>query len=73
MRRCSASGRPTFALSRLEGNPRHDVFVWISRARSDVEAALDALLDAFGIGAEAVTFRVDEEGVFVDLRDDPQP
>ncbi|MER5556538.1 hypothetical protein ABT001_33630 [Streptomyces sp. NPDC002793] len=61
-----------FALSRLEGNPCPDVFVWVSRAQSDVEAALDILLDALGIGRAAITFRNNSESGFVDLRNDPQ-
>ncbi|MET8274681.1 hypothetical protein AB0P40_19835 [Streptomyces sp. NPDC079189] len=61
-----------FALSRLEGNPCPDVFVWVSRAQSDVEAALDILLDVLGIGREAISFRNNGESGFVDLRNDPQ-
>ncbi|WP_329166271.1 hypothetical protein OHB49_42080 [Streptomyces sp. NBC_01717] len=61
-----------FALSRVEGNPCPDVFVWVSRAQSDVEAALDILLGALGIGREAITFRNNGESGFVDLRNDPQ-
>ncbi|MFJ2095488.1 hypothetical protein ACIOEW_40715 [Streptomyces sp. NPDC087901] len=61
-----------FALSRLEGNPCPDVFVWVSRAHSDVEAALDILLDALGIGRDAVTFRDNGEAGFVDLRNAAQ-
>lgn len=61
-----------FALSRLEGNPCPDVFVWVSRAQSDVEAALDILLGALGIGRAAITFRNNSESGFVDLRNDPQ-
>ncbi|MFD8822128.1 hypothetical protein ACFV1C_07195 [Streptomyces sp. NPDC059605] len=59
-----------FALSRLEGSPCPDVLVWISRTQTDIEAALGILLGALGVGAEAVTFRADGEGVFVDLRND---
>lgn len=61
-----------FALSRLEGSPRPDVFVWVSRAQTDVDAALDLLLSALGIGEEALTFRGDIETGFVDLRSEPQ-
>lgn len=50
-----------FALSRLEGGSRRDVFVWVSRAQADVDAALGVLLDALGIGEEALTFRGDIE------------
>ncbi|MFJ9139419.1 hypothetical protein OG458_40880 [Streptomyces sp. NBC_01281] len=56
-----------FALHRPESNPRPDVFVWISRAQTDTDAALGLLLDALGIGTEAITFRADDEGTFVDL------
>lgn len=61
-----------FALSRPEGNPCPDVFVWVSRARADADAALDVLLDALGIGKDAVTFRGDIETGFVDLRNSPE-
>ncbi|UWE07571.1 MBL fold metallo-hydrolase [Actinacidiphila bryophytorum] len=57
-----------FALSRLEGGPTPDVFVWVSRENPDVDAALDALLDALGIGREALTFVGDIETGFVDMR-----
>ncbi|MEU8925507.1 hypothetical protein AB0D10_32020 [Kitasatospora sp. NPDC048545] len=57
-----------FALSRLEGSPAPDVFVWVGRAQPDVEVALDVLLDALGIGKEAITFRDNGEGGFVDAR-----
>ncbi|MEU5539034.1 hypothetical protein [Streptomyces sp. NPDC020362] len=65
--------RIDFALSRLEGSPCPDVFVWVGRAQTDIEAALDILLDALGIGTEAITFRAEGEGGFVDLRNGPQP
>jgi hypothetical protein len=58
--------------SRLEGSPCPDVFVWVSRAQADVDAALDLLLDALGIGEEAFTFRGNIETGFVDLRSEPQ-
>ncbi|MET9591988.1 hypothetical protein ABZY45_13605 [Streptomyces sp. NPDC006516] len=61
-----------FALSRLEGSPCPDVFVWVSRARVDVDAALGLLLDALGIGEETLTFRGAIETGFVDLRGEPQ-
>lgn len=60
--------RIDFALSRLDGGPRPDVFVWVSRAQSDVDAALDVLLDALGIGPEALTFRGDVDAGFVEMR-----
>lgn len=58
-----------FALSRLHGNPRPDVFVWVGRDQTDVDAALDLLLEALGIGQDALTFRGDAETGFVDLRE----
>jgi hypothetical protein len=61
-----------YALSRLKGNPRPDTFVWVSRSTEDVEAALDILLAALGIGREALTFRGDEEAGFEDLTSSPQ-
>ncbi|WP_416903533.1 hypothetical protein [Micromonospora echinospora] len=57
-----------FALSRLEGNPRTDVLVWVSREQADVDAALDVLLEALGIGRDVLTLRGDEETGFVDLQ-----
>ncbi|MFD8717669.1 hypothetical protein ACFV2H_06485 [Streptomyces sp. NPDC059629] len=61
-----------FALSRVEGSPCPDVFVWVSRAQTDNEMALDILLDALGIGMEAITFRANGEGGFGDPRNDAQ-
>ena len=62
-----------FALSHNEGSPRPDVKVWVSRDQADVDAALDVLLEALGIGREALTFHLDlETGIFVDLRADPE-
>ncbi|MFJ9718923.1 hypothetical protein ACIRPQ_23770 [Streptomyces sp. NPDC101213] len=61
-----------FALSRLESSPRSDVFVWVGRDQADVDVALGILLDALGIGEEALTFRSDIETGFVDLRSEPQ-
>lgn len=61
-----------FALSRLEGSSCPDVFVWVSRAHADADTALDVLLDALGIGREAITFRGDVETGFVDLRSRPE-
>ncbi|MEV7215038.1 hypothetical protein AB0O31_18340 [Kitasatospora cineracea] len=46
-----------FALSELEGAPVPYTFVWVSRAVDDVDAALDTLLNALGIGREALAFR----------------
>ncbi|MER5880727.1 hypothetical protein ABT119_33030 [Streptomyces sp. NPDC001910] len=57
-----------FALHRLESNPRPDVFVWIGRTKTDTDAALALLLDVLGIGTEAITFRADDEDMFVDLQ-----
>ncbi|MGW3635197.1 hypothetical protein ACWD7F_34530 [Streptomyces sp. NPDC005122] len=50
-----------FALRRIEGSPCPDVYVWVGRAQADVDAALDVLLGALGIGEEALTFRGDTE------------
>ncbi len=61
-----------FALSRLEGSPSPDVFVWVSREQTDVDAALDVLLGALGIDRGALTFRGDVEIGFVDLRAAPE-
>ncbi|WP_329190488.1 hypothetical protein [Streptomyces sp. NBC_01428] len=61
-----------FGLSRLEGSPGPDVFVRVSRAQAKVDAALDLLLYALGIGDEALAFRGDIETGFVDLRRGPQ-
>jgi hypothetical protein len=61
-----------FALSRLEGSPSPDVFVWVSRTQADANAALDVLLAALGMGREAVTFQGDAETGFVDLRNSPK-
>ncbi|OPG04930.1 hypothetical protein B1R27_23105 [Streptomyces sp. GKU 895] len=58
-----------FALSRLEGSPSPDVLVWVGRAQADADEALDTLLNALGIGEEALTFRGDTETGFTDLRD----
>lgn len=46
-----------FALSELEGAAVPYTFVWVSRSVDDVEAALDSLLNALGIGREALAFR----------------
>ena len=58
-----------FALSRLDGSPCPDVLVWVDPAQADADVALDVLLDALGIGREALTFRGDIETGFVDMRD----
>ncbi|MEV6978696.1 hypothetical protein [Kitasatospora sp. NPDC093806] len=52
-------GKTHFALSELEGAPVPYTFVWVSRSveDEDVDAALDALLHALGIGREALAFR----------------
>jgi hypothetical protein len=60
-----------FALSRLRGNPRPDVFVWVGREHADVDAALDILLAALGIGREALTFRGTQESGYEDVRTGP--
>lgn len=56
-----------FALSRLEGSARPNVLVWVSRAQPDADTALDTLLNALGIGQEALTFRADTETGYTDL------
>lgn len=50
-----------FALHRLEGSPRQDTIVWVGRSTEDVDAALVLLLDALGIGRDALTFVGNEE------------
>lgn len=56
--------RVDFALSRLEGSPDPSTFVWVGRSEQDVDAALGILLDALGIGRDALSFRCDEETGF---------
>ena len=61
-----------FALSHNDGHPSPDTKVWVSGDQADVEAALNVLLEALGIGREALTYCLDPEtDVFVDLRADP--
>ena len=63
----------TAALSHNDGSPRPDVKVWVSRDQTDVDAALDVLLQALGIGREALTYYLDPEtDIFVDLRADSE-
>ena len=50
-------GDTDFALSELEGAPVRYTFVFVRRSVEDVEAALDTLLGALGIGREALAFR----------------
>ncbi|MFI6702765.1 hypothetical protein ACIBJC_28125 [Streptomyces sp. NPDC050509] len=50
-----------FSLHRLEGSPCQDTIVSVGRSTEDVDAALTLLLDALGIGREALTFVGDEE------------
>jgi hypothetical protein len=60
-----------FALSHNDGHPRPDTKVWVSRDQADVDAALDVLLHALGIGREALTYYLDPETDFyVDLHPD---
>jgi hypothetical protein len=43
--------------------------VWVSRDQADVDAALNVLLEALGIGREDLTYCLDPEtDIFVDLR-----
>ena len=61
-----------FALSHNDGHPSPDTKVWVSRDQADVEAAVNVLLEALGIGREALTYCLDPgTDVFVDLRADP--
>lgn len=58
-----------FALSHNDGHPSPDTKVWVSRDQTDVDAALDVLLNALGIGREALTYYLDPEtDTFVALR-----
>jgi hypothetical protein len=62
-------GKMHVALSQAQGHP---VKVWVSRDQTDVDAALDVLLHALGIGREALAYCLDPEtGMFVDLRGEP--
>lgn len=45
-----------FALSRTDGRPHPGVYVWVAKAESDQEAALDLLLATLGLDREALTF-----------------
>jgi hypothetical protein len=64
-------GKIHFALSHNEGSPRPYVKVWGSRGQTDMDAALDVLLEVLGIGREALIYHLDPEtGIFVDLRID---
>jgi hypothetical protein len=60
-----------FALSHNDGSPSPDTKVWVSRNQTDVDAALDVLLNALGIGREALTYFLDPENdIFVELHAD---
>ncbi|WP_327425462.1 hypothetical protein OG963_00895 [Streptomyces sp. NBC_01707] len=48
-----------FALHRMEYSPMTDTIVSVINETDDDEAAIDILLDALGIGREALTFRGD--------------
>ncbi|MEV8322179.1 hypothetical protein [Kitasatospora sp. NPDC056731] len=48
--------RTDFALSQFEGGIPRYTTVWLDRASQDVEAAIDTLLGALGIGREALAF-----------------
>ena len=45
-----------FALSRTDGNPIPGVYVWVAKAESDQEGALDLLLATLDLDREALTF-----------------
>jgi hypothetical protein len=64
-------GKIDFALSRHQSNPRSDVHAWVSLNQTDTQAALNVLLEALGVGREALTFQGIEESGFTDLRDLP--
>ncbi|WP_410539804.1 hypothetical protein [Streptomyces sp. KL2] len=49
-----------FALSRFVHHEEPRLFVWLNRSQRDVEAALDILLGALGVGREAVAFIEDQ-------------
>ncbi|SER00017.1 hypothetical protein SAMN05216481_12536 [Streptomyces radiopugnans] len=49
-----------FALSRFAHREEPRLFVWLNRSQRDVEAALEVLLDALGVGREAVAFTEDD-------------
>lgn len=60
-------GKTHFALSHNDSHPRPDTKVWVDRSHADVDAALDVLLHALGIGREALTYYLDPEtGTYVD-------
>lgn len=64
-------GKIHFALSHNDGHPRPDTKVWVSRDEADVDAALDVLLHALGIGREALTYYLDPEtDTYVELHPD---
>ncbi len=48
-----------FALHRMEYSPMTDTIVSVIKETDDDEAAINILLDALGIGREALTFRGD--------------
>jgi hypothetical protein len=50
-------GKIHFALSHNEDSPRPDVKVCASRDQTDLDAALDVLLEALGIGRSSVAAR----------------
>ncbi|MEV7603177.1 hypothetical protein AB0O91_37990 [Kitasatospora sp. NPDC089797] len=56
--------RVDFALSRLEGAVDPSTFVWVKRSEQDVDAALDILFGALGIGPDALAFRGELETGF---------
>lgn len=53
-----------FSLHRLQGSPCQDTRVSVGRSTEDVDAALTLLLDALGVGREALTFVGAEETAY---------
>lgn len=56
-----------FILCRMPAAPTPDVRVFLHREHTDIEGALDILLDTLGTGRSALTFVGDETGEFGDL------
>ncbi|MEV6682332.1 hypothetical protein AB0N09_36555 [Streptomyces erythrochromogenes] len=49
----------SLAISKHDGNPLGISYVWLTQPHERADEALDALLEAVGIGEEAVAFRGD--------------